>query len=121
MTSQTLATRSTTFKIGWWILFVVSVVSVLAYVALTYLWPNLADALIADATFSLYCVFVLLIPYRRVEKWAWYLTWVLVIPAVVLSFNNLDAAPGFLTGAGLVTLGQLLTRPAFFQGELHTD
>ena len=114
MSTATIQTQSTTYKIGWWFLFGISVLSVLSYVALIFVVPNSVDSLIAWVTFSLYSVFVLLIPYRRGEKWAWYLTWILVIPSVVLSLNNRDAAPYYLTAAGLLAIGQLLTRGAFF-------
>ena len=113
MSTATIETQSTTYRIGWWLLFALSVVGVLSYVALIFVEPKLVDSFIAWATFSLYSVVVLLIPYRRGEKWAWYLTWILVIPSVVLSLNNRDAAPWYLTGAGLLALGQLLTRGAF--------
>ncbi len=114
MSKATIQTQSTTYKIGWGVLFGSSVLGVLSYVALIFVEPNRVDSFIAWVTFSLYSVFVVLIPYRRGEKWAWYLTWVLVIPAVVSSLNDSDAAPWFLAGVGLVALGQLLTRGAFF-------
>ena len=114
MSTATVQTQSTTYKIGWWLLLGLSVVSVLSYVALIFVFPKLVDSLIASATFYLYSVFVLLIPYRRGVKWAWYLTWVLLTPAVVLSVNDRDAVPWYLPVAGDVVIGQLLTRGAFF-------
>ncbi len=114
MSTATIQIQSTTYKIGWWLLFVISVGTMVSNIALIFVVPNLVDSFIAWATFSLYSVFVVLIPYRQGEKWAWYLTWVLLIPSVVLSLNNIDAAPYYLTAAGLIALGQLLTRGAFF-------
>jgi hypothetical protein len=76
--------------------------------------PNLVDSFIAWATFSLYSVAVLLIPYRRGERWSRYLTWALPVPSVVLRVNNSDAAPYYLTAVGLMVIGQILTRSAFF-------
>ncbi|MGE5263793.1 MAG: hypothetical protein ACM3S0_10445 [Acidobacteriota bacterium] len=107
-------TRSTRFKIGWWILVSISAVSVVSNAGLILVVPRLVDSLIAWSTFSLYALSVLLVPYRRGEKWAWYLTWVLVIPFAVLGLNNPEAAPYYLTAAGLLAISQLLTRNAFF-------
>jgi hypothetical protein len=114
MSTAVIPTQSTTYRLGWWVLFGISALSVLSYVALIFVAPNSIDSLIAWATFSLYSVIVVLIPYRHGERWAWYLTWVLVVPAVVLSLNDRDAAPYFLAAVGLTVLGQLLTRGAFF-------
>jgi hypothetical protein len=114
MSTAVIATQSTAFRLGWWVLFGISVVSVLSYVVLIFVVPDLVDSFIAWATFSLYSALVLLIPYRHGERWAWFLTWVLVVPAVVLSLNDRDAAPYFLAAVGLTVIGQLLTRSAFF-------
>jgi len=114
MSALTIPTQATAYKLGWWILFGLSALSVLSYVALIFVIPAMVDSFIAWATFSLYSAFVLLIPYRRGERWAWYLTWALPVPSVVLSLNNPDAAPYYLTAVGLMAIGQLLTRGAFF-------
>jgi hypothetical protein len=114
MSTAVTPTQSISYTLGWWVLFGVSVLSVLTYVALIFVVPDLVDSFIAWATFSLYSVFVLLIPYRHGERWAWFLTWVLVVPAVVLSLNDRDAAPYFLAAVGLTVIAQLLTRGAFF-------
>jgi hypothetical protein len=114
MAALTTQTQSTAYKVGWSVLFGLSVLSVLSYIALIFVVPAMVDSFIAWATFSLYSVMVLLIPYRRAERWAWYITWVLPIPSVVLSLNDPDAAPYYLTAVGLMAIGQLLTRTAFF-------
>lgn len=114
MAVVTTQAQSAAYKVGWSVLFGLSVLSVLSYAALIFAVPAMVDSFIAWATFSLYSVIVLLFPYRRVERWAWYITWALPIPSVVLSFNNPDAAPYYLTAAGLMAIGQLLTRGAFF-------
>jgi hypothetical protein len=114
MSENTLQRESTGFKIGWWVIFVLSVLSALSNFALIFIDFELVDSFIAWSTFSLYSVFILLIPFRRKEKWSWYLTWILVIPFTVLGLNNPDATLYFIAAAGLVVLGQLLTRRAFF-------
>jgi hypothetical protein len=116
MSAVAIHTESTAFKIGWSVLTGISVLSVLSYVVLIFVAPGLVDSFIAWATFSLYSMVVLLMPYRRGERWAWYLTWALPIPSLVLSLNNPEAAPFYVTAAGLMVIGQLLTRSAFFTG-----
>ena len=110
----TIQPRSAAYKVGWAVLFGVSALSVVSYIALIFVVPAMVDSFIAWATFSLYSAIVLLIPYRRVERWAWDITWALPVPSVVLALNNPDAAPYYLAAAGLMVMGQLLTRSAFF-------
>ena len=114
MSAVAIHAQSTAFRIGWLVLTSLSVLSALSYVVLIFVVPDLVDSFVAWATFSLYSVVVLLMPYRRGERWAWYLTWALPIPSVVLSLNNPDAAPFYLPAVGLMVIGQLLTRSAFF-------
>ncbi len=114
MPAGTTQTRSTRYQVGWWILFAISALSVVSNAVLIFVQTTLVDSFIAWSTFSLYSAIILLIPYRRDERWAWYLTWALPIPYLVLGLNNPDAAPYYLTAAGLVIASQLLTREAFF-------
>jgi hypothetical protein len=114
VSAMTIPRQSTASMVGWLVLLGISVLSVVSYVVLIFVVPDLVDSFIAWATFSLYSVAVLLIPYRRGERWSWYLTWALPVPSVVLSVNNSDAAPYYLTAVGLMVIGQILTRSAFF-------
>jgi hypothetical protein len=83
MSVAAIQTPSTAYRFGWWVLFGLSVLGVASYTVLMFVTPALVDSFVAWATFSLYSVFVLVIPYRRAELWAWYLTWALPIPSVV--------------------------------------
>jgi hypothetical protein len=102
------------YKVGWSVLFGLSALSVLSYLVLIFAVPAMVDSFIAWATFSLYSAIILAIPFRRGERRAWYLTWALPVPSIVLSVNNPDAAPYHLTAVGLMVIGQVLTRGAFF-------
>jgi hypothetical protein len=106
--------RSAAYKVGWTVLFGLSALSVASYIALIFIVPAMVDSFIAWATFSFYAAIVLFIPYRRLERWAWYATWALPVPSVVLALNNPDAAPYYLGAAALMAVGQFLTRTAFF-------
>jgi len=114
MFEKSTYSSSTGFKYGWTTIFLISLLGVVSQLVLIFVAPGLVDSSIAWATFMLYSVFVLLIPYRRGERWAWKITWVLVFPLAVLGLNNPDAAPYFWSAAGLITVSQLLTRSAFF-------
>jgi hypothetical protein len=115
MFGKSTRSNSTTFRYGWTIIFLISLLGVVSQLVLIFVAPGLVDSTIAWATFMLYSVFVVLIPYRRGERWAWMITWVLVFPLTVLGLNNPDAAPYFWSAAGLVAVSQLLTRSAFFR------
>lgn len=114
MSEMSNQSRSTAFSVGWAIIFIISLLGVISQSVLMFVEPRLVDSFVAWATFLLYSVFVLLIPYRRGERWAWTITWVLVAPFTVLGLNDPDAAPYFWSAAGLVAVCQVLTRSAFF-------
>jgi hypothetical protein len=56
-------------------------------------------------------------PFRRGEKWAWYISWILVIGFASTIFFSSTIGVWYLAAAGVMALGLLLTRPAFFQKE----
>lgn len=114
MSVKTTQSSSTTFRFGWTIIFLISLLGVISQLVLILVDPGHTDSFTAWATFMFYSVFVLLIPYRRGERWAWAITWVLVVPLIVVGLNDPDAAPYFWSVAGLVAISQVLTRTAFF-------
>jgi hypothetical protein len=115
MSTQTEATRSMTFKIGWIVLLVISVLATLNHIMLpTYGDPG--ELAIGWTGYSLYAIVVLAIPFRRGERWAWYSTWILVIgfaaPILIMQESYVVA---YLIAAGVMAFALLMTRPAFFQ------
>jgi hypothetical protein len=64
---------------------------------------------------------ILLIPYRRRERWAWFLVWALVIPYVSVILFNQDVGPIYLAEAALIALGQLLTYRTVFARRADTS
>jgi len=114
MSASAAQTHAFTFKLGWWILLAISALGVVGQTTLAVALSENAAGFIPWAALFLYSVAVVLIPYWRLERWAWYLTWVLVVPLAVLALSEPEAAPYFLSAAGLLALGQLLTRPAFY-------
>jgi hypothetical protein len=117
MSTQTLAARSTKFKIGWITLLVISALAALNHLILTFVMMDEATLFIGWAAFNLYSTFVLYIPFRRGEKWAWFTSWILVIGFAVTIFFNAQVGSFYLGAAVLMAVALLLTRPAFFQKE----
>ena len=117
MSTQTVATRSTMFKIGWITLLVISALATLNHVTLMFIMMDEATLFIGWAAYNLYSTVVLYIAFRRGEKWAWYTTWILAIGFASPIFFGSTIGVLYLGVAGVMALGLLLTRPAFFQKE----
>src|SRR5574341_631089 len=115
MSTQTLAARSITFKIGWITLLVISALAALNHIILAFVMMDEATLFIGWAAFNLYSTLVLYIPFRRGEKWAWYTSWILVIGFAVTIFFNTQIGIFYLGAAVLMAVCLLLTRPAFFR------
>ena len=116
MASQTIATRSTTFTLGWIALLVISTLAALGHLILMFTFQQERPLFLGWAAFNVYSTLVLALPFRRREPWAWYTSWVLVIGFAVPLL--LDPTKGFLVAyaiaAGVIAVGLLLTRAAFF-------
>ena len=115
MKTQTLATHSTTFKIGWIALLVISALATLNHLMLP-LYGDPVTFSIGWTGYSIYAIVVLAIPFRRGERWAWFSTWILVIGfAAPILINQESYVVAYLIAAGIMALSLLLTRPAFFR------
>ncbi|HUF39931.1 MAG TPA: hypothetical protein VMN57_15505 [Anaerolineales bacterium] len=116
MSTSLERTRRPGFKTGWWILMSLSVLSVVGHAGLLFALPDEEILFLGWVVFSLYSVAILIFPYRRGEKWAWFATWLIVLAfAVVILFDS-EFGLMYLAMAGLMALGQTLTRGAFFSG-----
>ena len=115
MSTQIMVTGSTTFKIGWIILLVISVLFTLGHLMLMLVSVEEAPLFIGWAAYKAYSSAVLYIPFRRGEKWAWYTSWILVVGFASTIFFNAQIGPYYLGAAILMAAGLLLTRPAFVQ------
>lgn len=115
MASQTAAPRSTTFTIGWIALLVISTLATLNHLLLIFIFQERV-LFLGWAAFNVYSTLVLALPFRRREPWAWYTSWVLVIGFAVLVLLDPAGEIGvwYVITAGVMALGLLLTRAAFF-------
>jgi hypothetical protein len=66
------------------------------------------------AALQILALFVLFIPYRRNELWAWVATWVSIIPlGLVIAFGADAIGVFYLATAVVMALAQLVTLPEF--------
>ena len=115
MTTQTVATRNTAFKIGWITLLVISVLAALGHIILMFVIMDEATLFLGWAAFNLYSTIVLFSPFRRGQKWAWTTSWILVLGfAFTFLFSQEDFAVYYLGAAVVMAFSLLLTRSAFF-------
>jgi hypothetical protein len=115
MTTQTVATRNTTFKIGWITVLVISVLAALGHIILMFVIMDEATLFLGWAAFNLYSTIVLYLPFRRGQTWAWYTSWLLVIGfAAPILFSQESFTVYYLGAAVVMAFSLLLTRSAFF-------
>jgi hypothetical protein len=117
MSTQTNTTDSAAFNIGWMVLLIISALATLNHIMLPLYGDPVALAL-GWTGYSLYATLVVAIPFRRGERWAWYISWILVIgfayPFLIIRESYTVA---YLIAAGVMAISLLITRPAFFQKE----
>jgi hypothetical protein len=115
MSTKRAASDNAAFNTGWIVLLVISVLATLNHFMLPFYGDDIGLA-IGFTGYSLYATVVFAIPFRRGERWAWYISWILVIgfayPILIVQESYTVA---YLIAAGIMALSLLLTRPAFFR------
>ena len=118
MSTQTNATNNDAFILGWIVLLFISVLATLNHLMLPLYGDDVALA-IGWTGYSLYATVIFAIPFRRGERWAWYISWILVIgfayPILIVRESYTVA---YLIAAGVMALCLLLTRPAFIRKDM---
>jgi hypothetical protein len=118
MSTQTNATDSAAFNIGWIVLVSISALTTLNHIMLPLYGDPVVLAL-GWTGYSLYATVVFAIPFRRGERWAWYISWILVIgfayPILVIRESYTVA---YFIAASMMALILILTMPAFFRKEI---
>jgi hypothetical protein len=66
------------------------------------------------AAFNFYSLVVLYIPFRRHERWAWYVTWILPLGLAAPAFTDPNLAIFYYSVAAACVVGLLLTMHDFF-------
>jgi len=101
------------FKVGWIILLIIAALMTLSHFSLIFILdePNLFTGF---AAFNFYSFVVILIPFRRVEKWAWLITWILPIGLAIPAATDTNIAIYYFGIVAVCVLGLLLTLRDFF-------
>ena len=105
--------QSPIFKSGWIILLLSAALMTLNHFVLMFVLDDPA-LFIGWAAFNFYALLVIAIPFRRLEIWAWYASWVLPIGLAAGAFTAPDIALFYYAVAAAGALGLLLTIRGFF-------
>lgn len=88
--SSRIAGTSTAFRVGWWVLLVLTFLFILNHLAGTVAFANNDDErlmFVGFAALGIVSLAVLLIPYRARESWPWWVSWAqplaLAVPIVL--------------------------------------
>ena len=113
MSAETIPVQNSRFKTGWIILVVFAALMTLNHFALIFFLDE-PVLFTGFAAFNLYALIVILIPFRRGEKWAWLTTWILPAGLALPALNDPNIAILYIAVAAVCVLGMLLTMREFF-------
>jgi len=114
MTVSTIPAQNSRFKIGWIILLVSTALMTFMHFSMIFILKE-PLLFLGFAFFNLYALMVILIPFRRGEKWAWFATWLFPIGLALPGFLTQGSEIAFYYGvAAVCALGLFLTTQDFF-------
>lgn len=112
--TQSLPQLNVQFKIGYWVLVLLAVSMTVNSFVRAFLEPN--PVWVAGwVAAGLFATVVLLVPFRKGERWAWHATWIFAALLAIVIVLGEEVGIYYLPAAVIVALCLLLTRPAFFQ------
>jgi hypothetical protein len=118
MSVTTISAQNTRFKIGWGILIVMAGLMTLNHFALIFFLDE-PVLFTGFAAFNFYALLVILIPFRRGEKWAWLATWILPVGLALPAATDPNLAIFYFAVAAVCVLGLLMTVRDFFPRIRH--
>jgi len=101
-------------RIGYWILVLLAASSGINSFVRIFLEP-FPEFVVGWVAASLFAAIVLLIPFRKGERWAWYASWIFGALLASVSLWGAQVGVYYLAAAAVVALCLLLTHPIFFQ------
>jgi len=104
---------NTRFKVGLIVLLAAAALMTLNHLVLIFFLDQ-PILFLGWTAFNLYALLVIAIPFRRLEKWAWYATWILPVGLAAGGFTAPDIALFYYAVAAACVLGLLLTIRDFF-------
>ena len=105
--------QSALFKVGWILLVFSAGLMTLNHLVLIF-YLDTPVLFLGWAAFNLYSLLVIGIPFRRLEKWAWYATWILPAGLAAGGFTAPDIALFYYAVAAACVVGLLATMRGFF-------
>jgi len=116
-TSATVNTgQSALFRTGWIVLLLAAALMTLNHFGLM-VFLDQPILFLGWTAFNLYALVLIAIPFRRLEKWAWYATWLLPVGLAAGGFTDPAIAVFYYAVAAACVLGLLLTMREFFAVE----
>jgi hypothetical protein len=102
--SSRIAGTSITFRVGWWVLLVLTALFIVNHLAGT----------VGFAALGIVSLSVLLIPYRARESWAWWVSWAqpLALAVPIVLFRD-GIGVFYLVVAVVMAVAQLATLSTF--------
>lgn len=115
--SSRIAGTSTAFRVGWWVLLVLTFLFILNHLAGTVAFANNDDErlmFVGFAALGIVSLAVLLIPYRARESWAWWVSWAqpLALAVPIVLFRD-GIGVFYLVVAVVMAVAQLATLSTF--------
>jgi hypothetical protein len=111
--------QSRVFNTGWIVLLLSAALMTLNHLVLTFVRSETA-LFLGWTAFNLYALLVVAVPFRRLEKWAWYATWILPVGLAAGAFTDPHIAIYYYSVAAGCVLGLLLTMRGFFAIQRQT-
>jgi hypothetical protein len=108
--------HSLLFRTGWVILILAAALMTLNHLVLIF-FLNDPVLFIGWGIFNVYALLVIAIPFRHLEKWAWYATWLLPVGLAAGGYGDRDISIYYYAFAGACVLGLLLTMREFLAVE----
>lgn len=105
------------FRIGWWVLVILTALLALNHVVAAALVATSGDEralFLTTAALNLVTLVVLMVPYRARERWAWWVVWIpIAVVFVGPSVFGLDAiTTAYLVVGAVMVIAQLVTQAA---------
>jgi len=113
MLATTIPVSNTRYKIGWIALLVSAILMAFTHFSLIFILDE-PVLFTGFAIFNLYALLVILIPFRRGEKWAWVTTWLLPIGLALPAALDPDIMIFYFAVAAVCVMGLVLSMQPFF-------